>query len=569
MTIPFDGGTTHKRRKPQLDKSVLNSRVIAYINSSEEMNKMEREFNVTGICVPDKHYMVNVANKFKEVMKLIEKGKYFAINRPRQYGKTTMLFNITKVLRQDDKYILSKMSFEGIGDTIFENEHSFSPRFVGMLADSLEMFDPETAATVLKLGSEVTDLETLSKFITKFVRKVNRDVVLLIDEVDKASNNQLFVSFLAMLRDKYLKRDSGDDFTFQSIILAGVHDVKSLKLKLREGEEVKINSPWNIAADFNVDMSFNPAEIKTMLVDYAEDKGVEMDFDAIAERIRYYTSGYPFLVSKICKNIDEEEADQNPDYDPRHWTLDDIDWSFRWLTREDYTTTNFDDLTKNLENHPDLFRLVNAILFDGPDKGLSFSVKNPLVNLGLLYGMFKGKVGRTVIHNRIYEQILSDYMRSKEETALKTTGLSGYDLGYDHKGHLDMNRILLKFQEFMKEHASDRDEKFLEREGRMVFMSFLKPIVNGKGFMWKEPVVNDERRMDIVVTFGNKQKEVIELKIWRGEKYHQRGLQQLSDYLNFQSIKTGYLLIFDFNKNKQYSSEQISFADKEIFAVRV
>jgi len=81
--------------------------------------------------------------------------------------------------------------------------------------------------------------------------------------------------------------------------------------------------------------------------------------------------------------------------------------------------------------------------------------------------------------------------------------------------------------------------------------------------------IADERRMDIVVTFGEKQKEVIELKIWRGEQYHQRGLQQLSDYLDFQGLKTGYLLIFDFNINKAYTSEQIRFADKDIFAVRV
>ena len=40
---------------------------------------MEREFNVTGTCVPHKHYMVNVANKFTQAQKLIEKGKYFAI----------------------------------------------------------------------------------------------------------------------------------------------------------------------------------------------------------------------------------------------------------------------------------------------------------------------------------------------------------------------------------------------------------------------------------------------------------------------------------------------------------
>ena len=77
------------------------------------------------------------------------------------------------------------------------------------------------------------------------------------------------------------------------------------------------------------------------------------------------------------------------------------------------------------------------------------------------------------------------------------------------------------------------------------------------------------RRMDIVVTLGKNQKEVIELKIWRGEEYHQRGLKQLNNYLDFQGISRGYLLIFDFNMNKQYTSEEIRVGNKEIFAVKI
>ncbi|MBR3466963.1 MAG: hypothetical protein IKH15_07070 [Bacteroidales bacterium] len=36
------------------------------------------------------------------------------------------------------------------------------------------------------------------------------------------------------------------------------------------GDRVK-NSPWNIAADFNVDMTFHPEEIAQMLRDYEND----------------------------------------------------------------------------------------------------------------------------------------------------------------------------------------------------------------------------------------------------------------------------------------------------------
>lgn len=58
-------------------------------------------------------------------------------------------------------------------------------------------------------------------------------------------------------------------YSFKLVILAGLYDVKSLKLKIRNEEEAKYNSPWNIAVDFDVDMSFSAKEISTMLKEYS------------------------------------------------------------------------------------------------------------------------------------------------------------------------------------------------------------------------------------------------------------------------------------------------------------
>jgi len=49
----------------------------------------------------------------------------------------------------------------------------------------------------------------------------------LIDEVDSASNNQVFLDFLALLRECYLDRENRP--IFRSVILAGVYDIKNLK----------------------------------------------------------------------------------------------------------------------------------------------------------------------------------------------------------------------------------------------------------------------------------------------------------------------------------------------------
>ena len=220
---------------------------------------MTREFNVTGTCFPHKHYMADVSTKFDTAINLVEKGKYFAINRPRQYGKTTMLYLLSDALRQSGDYIVLNTSFEGIGDAIFNDEPTFASGFVRVLGRYATAYAPNLADWIKEQSEKIDSLELVADFITEMVIKADKKVILLIDEVDKSSNNQLFVSFLAMLRNKYLERETFP--TFHSVVLAGLHDVKSLKLKLRPNEEAIYNSPWNIAADFNVVMELLPHEI--------------------------------------------------------------------------------------------------------------------------------------------------------------------------------------------------------------------------------------------------------------------------------------------------------------------
>ena len=133
-------------------------------------------------------------------------------------------------------------------------------------------------------------------------------------------------------------------------------------------------------------------------------------------------------------------------------------------------------------------------------------------------------------------------------------------------GSLDFEKIILKFQEFMNEQYSIKDHSFIERNGRLLFLAFIKPIINGKGFDFKEVQISEEKRLDVVVTFNNK-KYIAELKIWRGESYHREGINQLCDYLDRQNQRNGYLLIYDFRKEtgKSGHTELIKNKDKTIF----
>jgi hypothetical protein len=244
-----------------------------------------------------------------------------------------------------------------------------------------------------------------------------------------------------------------------------------------------------------------------------------------------------------------------------------VEAAFKLITNDAYTTTLFDSLIKNLENNPELYDLAFQVVVNG--QKIIFNISVPLINLAYLYGIFiKAKAGSWCqIHNRIFEQRLYNYFLAKLETTQPETLLALQPDYYNADG-LNLPIILRRFQAFMQENYAERDAKFLEREGRLLFLSFLKPIINGKGFDFKEPNVGDERRMDIVITYRNK-RYVLELKIWYGQKAHEEGLQQLSDYLDLYGLSEGYLLIYDFNKNKIYKEEPIKFHDKQILAVWV
>jgi hypothetical protein len=500
---------------------------------------LEKEFNVTGTCIPEMHYMVDISNKLDLVIKLIERGKYFVINRPRQYGKTTTLFLLNKALKKNMDYISIKISFEGLGDLIFESEELFSKAFIQTVCNNL-MITYENLANFLEGEKDkVNSLNDLSSVITKFINKANKKVVLMIDEVDKSSNNQLFLSFLGMLRNKYLLKNEGEDYTFHSVILAGVHDIKSLKSKIRPEEEQKYNSPWNIASEFNVDMSFSKEEIGTMLEDYVSSTGVKLDEEYFSEKLYFYTSGYPFLVSKLCKIIDENIMDK----EKLEWKEEYLEKAVKELLNE--SNTNFDSLIKNLENNSKLKKLVYKVIIDGDL--VTFNKDNPLIMLGVIYGFFKSQGGKLKIQNRIYEQRIYDYMSSLIETSTKLSFNNERSKFLTADGNLDIKKLLIKFQEFMKHEFSEKREAFLEDDGRLLFLAFLSPIINGTGFAFKEVKGGEEKRFDIVVTYEKKM-FILELKKWYGEEYHKKGQLQLGEYLEQYGLEEGYLLIFDFRK---------------------
>jgi len=523
-----------------------------------------KKFNTTAVCIPSKHYMVDLSERVREIKRLVDDGKYFTINRARQYGKTTTITALTEYLKLD--YDVLSLDFQKISAASFRTEEKFVQAFCRQIMARGKSL-PIPGALKAELQEYISRkenkavLDELFSSLTEWCEGSEKPVVLIIDEVDTATNNQVFLDFLAQLRADYLEReDDPEKKTFQSVILAGVTDVKHIRSKIRPEDEHKENSPWNIAADFTIDMSLSENGIKGMLDEYEADHHTGMDTAVMAKSIRDYTNGYPFLVSRICQLLDEEVSKTMSLSDA--WTESGIDEAVKLLLAENNTLVQ--TLTKNLNNYPYLKASIRGILMEGTR--LTWNPDQEDIVQMQMYGLIRNDHNTVRIANRIFETRLYNLFLSDEELKRNVFSREG-ELAKNQfitEGRLNMRLILEKFIKTYTEICGPLVERFKEKDGREQFLLYLKPIINGTGNYYIEAQTRDQTRTDVIVDYLGKQ-YIIELKIWRGERYNAEGEKQISEYLDYWNLNTGYMLSFNFNKNKEQGGKRVEIGDKVLF----
>ena len=500
-----------------------------------------KEFNTAGTCFPEDHYMVDISERVGIIRGMIEKGSYFCINRGRQYGKTTTLQALRRKLSDEYQVILT--SFEGIGDSSFSSQMALAYSFVSAIVfkmtwdknrdEGLYQYLDEVQKTYAAAREIPTD--EFSLVISRMCIKSEKPVVLLIDEVDQAGNYDSFIKFLALLRNMYLSRKEFP--TFQSVRLAGVYDIKNLKLKIRNENEHQYNSPWNIAVPFDVDMSLHADGIAGMLREYQGEHGVSFDEDLVADEIYAYSGGYPFLVSRLCQIIEGKGFG---------WDREGVVNAVHEILNE--RNTLFDDLIKKLDQFPQLKQLMKAILFTGERR--MFSLSEKYIQLAQMFNFIRNDNGAVRISNRIFETYLYNMFTAEidVESIFRHGSIDRNQFIVD--GMLNMRHLIERFVVHYNDIYGSQGDAFKEKEGRRLFLLYLRPVINGVGNYYIEAETRDETRTDIVVDYLGHQ-YVIELKVWRGDSYNERGERQLAEYLDYFHLDTGYLVSFCFNKNKK------------------
>jgi len=512
-----------------------------------------RKFNITGKIIPAKHYYVDLAPQIRKLMALAKEGTYFVINRPRQFGKTTLLDFFARALQASKDYSPALISFESfvqrvdITDVEFYSE--VSQLIVKELGRVVAIQKEKQRSTIGIINSR----RDFFNWLSETCRLLSRKLVLLIDEIDAVPENTV-IGFLSGLREMFLARDR--EPAPHAVCLVGVHDIKNLKARYRkETQSIGSASPFNIAIDYEVP-PFSRKNIRQYFMQHTADTGQPFD-EKVIDRVHHVTGGHPWLVSMLAKLLVETIAQKRKS----KIQLEQVEVAVQKLLAT--RNPNFASLFKNARK-PQFFPVVLDLLNGRQSR---YNIQRDDIDLGVKYGIFAEKDGQLIIANLIYVQAL--YQHFEEDIKDSEVGeiVAGNRL-HDKRGRLDFRRVFDKFQDFMKSKGAtiSKRPEFEEAFGQLLLLSYLDILVNGKGWTFKE-VQSGEGRIDVVCCYKN-QKEVVELKLWYGERRYETGLSQLVKYLRSENLDHGYLVVFDRREaaSKEYGFKEHKVSGKKIFA---
>ncbi len=184
-----------------------------------------------------------------------------------------------------------------------------------------------------------------------------------------------------------------------------------------------------------------------LLEDYEEDCHTGMDIEYITQQIYDYTSGYPFLVSRLCKILDEQVAGTSefPNQSTA-WTKEGFQKAVRLILYE--SNTLFDDMRKKLNEYPELSEMIYTILFVG--KSIAYSPDNLEMDIGIRFGFIKCVDEQIEVANRIFEMRFYNYFLAEEmlESNIYSASLQNKNQ-FVHGKTLNMKLILAKFVEHL------------------------------------------------------------------------------------------------------------------------
>lgn len=489
-----------------------------------------RRFNYTGPVYEDEHYIVKRQEMYEDFKEKIDQGRYFTIFAPRQMGKTTFLEEVVSNLNQDDYYLGINIDFERYKPFGEEKFYTTLHReFCETISTRLSDINCPSAESISREISEdkVVDNETFFLFVKKLGGLIpDKKLVLLIDEFDAVSI-EITGDFLYTLRDMYLKRRREKAFSIYSIGLVGVKNIRELNFGSA--------SPFNIATQVKLE-KFTLGQCYELINQYIEETGQEFK-KGVIEKIYFETDGHPFLVNRLCAILVEDVVRDTT----KSVTHKDFQSAMAAFLKEH--NTNFDTLRNNAEKYE---KEIQKILFT--DQFIKYNPYNRAYEKLIMYGLIKeGEEDNTEIANPIYKKVLlKTFAPSTDRDSFFPNGLTPSI--FIEGEEINLKSLLVHFKEFVErigvrlfDIVSSLNK---ESAGQYLLISYLDMFIRTMDGYSIIETPSGRGRIDVLLHYQGK-RYVVELKIWRGERYFEKGKKQLIRYLRSENLEEGYMVLFD------------------------
>jgi len=490
---------------------------------------MKRFFNTTGLCNPEKHYMVNpFRDIYDDILRLIEAEQYFLIHAPRQTGKTTFLHSLAHRLNADGKYVATVCSLEsaGYGSITVETANEVFIRSLYQIAPLFlkgEQLPPDPY-------SYPAGAQLFKQYLSDWCNRLDKPLVLLLDEVD-ALYDDVLISTLRQLRDGFQSRPAHFP---QSVALVGLRDIREYRMRARsDNPSIGAGSPFNVKAESFFLPVFSVEEVRGLLQQHTDDTG-QVFSEEVLQKLYEYSGGQPWLTNALANEIVAKMLKN--DY-AKDITPDMVEEAKERLIAQ--RQTHLDSLADKIQEER-VRRIVTNIIsggdvqFDGADDNLRYCR-----DLGII-----SSKSPVQFANPIYREIITRIMNAGfQESINQDIAQTSWYLRPD--GSLDMDKLLEAFVTFYRRHSESWLERFQYKEAghQLLLMAFLQRIINGGGRIEREMAIGNGRT-DLAV-FWKDQIIPIELKMQHDKWSEPEGKQQIARYMDKLGQQRGYLILFE------------------------
>ena len=522
--------------------------------SNKAMMTVPRFFNTAGPIKSDIHYNIDPLKRIDldEVMGLIQQQKYFILHAPRQTGKTSCLLALRDYLNTQGDYLAVYANVEA-GQAARNHVEEVVKGVCQRIANELRLILGNRLPNEVykRVAEESSYSELLTNFLSQLSAEFSRPLVLLIDEIDALVGDSL-VSVLRQIRSGYASRPQ---YFPISIVLCGVRDVRDYRIVLSNQDIITGGSAFNIKAESLRLGNFSKEEIHELYMQHTEATGQEFD-EEYFPMIWEATEGQPWLVNALGYEV-TMKMKENRDRSIRVIPEMIYKAQERIIYRRD---THIDILIDKLRE--ERVRNVIAPILANEDGEVEQHLKDDdiqyVIDLGLVV---RDKPLR--IANAIYKEIIPRELTwARQQTLIQQ---SAWYMNPDNS--INMEKLLIDFQQFFRENADSWIERFDYKESgpQLLLQAFLQRVVNGGGYIDREYGLG-RGRTDLLITKplteqygGPFQRIVLELKILRSniQQTIQRGLEQTVDYMDKcgGTINEGHFILFDRRPNRSWDEK--------------